>query len=61
MTQDRRHCAQILDLDPIPHHFQHLYRLLLHQQTSLEIPLSLHQMMELQDAKKIKSCFKKIS
>ena len=45
LTQDRRHCAQSLDLDlaerfhPILHHFNHLYPLLLHLQTSLDLSL----------------------
>ena len=46
LTQDRRHCAPSLDLDLIPHHFHHLYHLLLDLQTSLDLLLSLHQVME---------------
>ena len=42
LTQDRRHCAPSLDLDLIPHHFHHLYHLLLDLQTSLDLLLSLH-------------------
>ena len=44
LTQDRRHCAQSLDLDlaerfhPILHHFNYLYPLL-HLQTSLDLSL----------------------
>ena len=44
LTQDRRHCAPSPDL--IPHHFHHLYHLLLDLQTSLDLLLSLHQVME---------------
>ena len=47
LTQDCRRCAPSLDLDPVPHHFHHLYHLLLHLQTSLDLPLSLHQVVEL--------------
>ena len=39
LTQDRRHCAPSLDLDLIPHHFHHLYHLLLNLQTSLDLLL----------------------
>ena len=46
LTQDRRHCAPSLDLDLIPHHFHHLYHILLYLQTSLDLLLSLHQVME---------------
>ena len=60
LTQDRHNCAPSLDLDldPIPHHFHHLYHLLLHLQTSQDLPLSLHQVMELWDCEKFKAALK---
>ena len=53
LTQDSRHCSQSLDLDlaecfhPILHHFNHLYQLPLQLQKTLDLSLSLHQVMDL--------------